>query len=213
MADDFSRTTNPIGQFELWLKEAEGANLPLYESFCLATADRSGRVTARMLLYKGMPIGDNIFLVTNYDSLKANQISENNQVALVFFWATMGRQVRIEGRAFKASKEISEQYFRSRPRESQVGAWASPQSEIIESREKLEARLQRFENQFKDQPNVPMPPNWGGYLIHPTSIEFWINRSGRLHERYLYSRRAPSDPSQIKENTAENSWEFSELAP
>jgi pyridoxamine 5'-phosphate oxidase len=152
----------------------------------LATATRDGRPTARTVLYKGLLDGGLCF-VTNYASRKGHELAENPQAALVFFWPLLNRQVRIEGRVERTPVEWSERYFAARARMSQIGAWASAQSEVIASREVLEARITEAEQRFEGRA-VERPPHWGGYRLVPERIEFWLGQDARLHDRFSYQR-------------------------
>ncbi len=190
---------NPIDLFRRWFEEAIASGSKLPDSMTLATATRDGRPSARMVLLKG--IGDNGFVFyTNYLSRKARELEENPYGALVLYWSGLDRQVRIEGGVERVSAAESDEYFRSRPRESQLGALASPQSEVIQSRELLEQRYAEFEEQYREAP-VERPKHWGGYRLRPESVEFWQNREGRLHDRILYERQTGG------------SWKISRLAP
>ena len=154
----------------------------------LATASRDGRPTARTVLYKGLLEGGLCF-VTNYDSSKGHELEQNPQAALVFFWASLNRQVRFEGSALRAPAAWSDAYFAARARSSQIGAWASAQSSVLASRGQLEARIAEAEARFEGQA-VPRPPFWGGFRLVPERIEFWLGQDARLHDRYSYQRAA-----------------------
>ena len=149
----------------------------------LATATKAGEPDARIVLLKSFDDQGFVFY-TNYQSRKAKELSDNPQACLLFYWAQLWRQVRIEGTVEKVSDEESEKYFQSRPLGSKLGAWASNQSEVIESREVLEARFAELEKRFGD--NVPRPPHWGGYRVKPIAIEFWQGQDNRLHDRLRY---------------------------
>jgi pyridoxamine 5'-phosphate oxidase len=177
---------NPFRQFEQWSKAARAAGVSEQDtiSMTLATADRDGRPCARIVLLKSFDEHGFVFF-TNYHSRKARELAENQQACLLFYWPQLWRQVRIEGTAEKVSDEESEQYFHSRPLGSQIGAWASEQSEAIENRAVLEKRFEEFNGKFGD--NVPRPAHWGGYRVKPTVIEFWQGQENRLHDRLRYS--------------------------
>lgn len=164
----------------------------------LATATTDGRPTARTVLYKGLLDGGVCF-VSNYGSTKGHELELNPQAALVFFWATLNRQVRFEGSALHAPAAWSDAYFAARARSSQIGAWASAQSTVIASRDVLEARIVEAEARFEGQP-VPRPPFWGGFRLVPERIEFWLGQDARLHDRYSYQR-------------AGSGWDVSRLSP
>lgn len=176
---------DPLAVFEAWYAEAQKA-APQADAMTLATATREGRPSARTVLYKGLGDGG-VYFVTNYGSTKGQELEQNPQAALVFFWGTLYRQVRFEGRAERASPEWSDQYFAHRARESQIGAWASAQSQVIASRDVLEARLTEAEKRFEGRP-VERPPFWGGYRLVPDRIEFWLGKDARLHDRFSYQR-------------------------
>lgn len=166
----------------------------------LATASKDGRPSARVVLYKGIVRGG-VFFVTNYQSRKGRELDENPRAALVMHFPTWERQVRLEGRVEKATPAESEAYFQSRPRGSQLGAWASPQSQPISSREELEARSRDVEQRFAGSP-VARPEHWGGYLVLPERVELWLGRPDRLHDRFLYRRASDDQP-----------WSVERLAP
>ncbi len=191
---DFSRPpllieeleSDPIVQFEKWFREAWDENYPMPHAMSLATASAEGLPTVRTVLLKGYDSNGFVFF-TNYGSRKAKQISNNPQAALLFPWVRLGRQVTVAGRVEKISKSESVQYFLSRPRGSQLSAWASAQSNVISSRAILESAFATVKRRFADG-EVPLPDFWGGYRVDPDSIEFWQNRKDRLHDRFLYNR-------------------------
>jgi len=152
----------------------------------LATATRDGRPRARTVLYKGL-LEDAFYFVSNYGSSKGQELEQNPHAALVFFWSSLNRQVRIEGRVERAPEAWSDRYFAARARSSQIGAWASAQSQVIASRDVLEARIAEAEERFHGKP-VPRPPFWGGYRLEPERLEFWLGQDARLHDRYSYQR-------------------------
>ena len=191
---DFSRPpllieeleSDPIVQFEKWFREAWDENYPMPHAMSLATASAEGLPTVRTVLLKGYDSNGFVFF-TNYGSRKAKQISNNPQAALLFPWVRLGRQVTVAGRVEKISKSESVQYFLSRPRGSQLSAWASAQSTVISSRAILESAFATVKRRFAEG-EVPLPDFWGGYRVDPDSIEFWQNRKDRLHDRFLYNR-------------------------
>ena len=191
---DFSRSpllieeleSDPIVQFEKWFSEAWDENYPMPHAMSLATASAEGLPTVRTVLLKRYDPRGFVFF-TNYGSRKAKQINDNPQAALLFPWVRLGRQVTVAGRVEKISKSESVQYFLSRPRGSQLSAWASAQSTVISSRAILESAFATVKRRFAEG-EVPLPDFWGGYRVDPDSIEFWQNRKDRLHDRFLYNR-------------------------
>lgn len=178
---------DPIHLFTRWFESAAEADVPLPESAALATATPDGRPSCRQVLLKEFDERGFVFY-TNYESRKAAELEANPRAALTFHWTALQRQVRIEGTVERTSTEEAAGYFASRPRESQIGAWASPQSREIGSRDELESRAAARAEQFAGG-DVPLPPFWGGYRLLPEWIEFWQGRVGRLHDRLLYERR------------------------
>ena len=180
--------SDPLSVFETWYREAQALDPRFADAMTLATASLTGRPSARTVLYKGLAEGG-LYFVTNYASSKGQELEQNPQAALVFFWASLNRQVRFEGRVERASSEWSDQYFAARARSSQIGAWASAQSQIIASREALEARIAEAEARFAGQP-VPRPSFWGGFRLIPERVEFWLGQDARLHDRFSYQATA-----------------------
>ena len=196
--DEKTIDRDPIKQFQLWFNDAIAADLPLPEAMTLATATPDGKPSARMVLLKQVD-QDGFVFFTNYQSAKAEQLDANPYAALVFYWPQLDRQVRVEGSVVRTSAEESRDYFKTRPRESQIGAWASAQSQAIDSRDVLEQRAQELEALYLDR-EVDCPDFWGGYRLKPERIEFWKGRVGRLHDRILYQRDATG-------------WSITRLAP
>jgi pyridoxamine 5'-phosphate oxidase len=190
---------NPFIQFKKWFDQALTAQLPEPNAMTVATSTPEGKPSARMVLLKDFDERGFVFY-TNYNSQKGQELAENPQASLVFWWAELERQVRISGRVEKVSENESDEYFYSRPFNSRLGAWASNQSEVIESREVLEKRLQELEAQYENQ-DVPRPRHWGGLRVIPTEIEFWQGRPSRLHDRLLYNR------------LDDGSWKIERLSP
>jgi pyridoxamine 5'-phosphate oxidase len=180
---------DPLAVFEHWFAEARSLDPRFADAMTLATASPDGRPSARTVLYKGLSDGAWCF-VSNYGSSKAQELAQNPRAALVFFWPSLNRQVRIEGKVERAPASWSDEYFAARARSSQIGAWASAQSQVLASREVLETRIVEAEARFADQP-VPRPEFWGGYRLRPERIEFWLGQDARLHDRYSY-RPSPS---------------------
>ncbi len=177
---------DPAAQFRRWYAEA-GAAVEMPEAVALATADAEGLPSVRMVLAKGLD--DRGFKFhTGHGSRKARELAANGRGALLFYWAPLGRQVRVEGPVERVPDDESEQYFRTRPRGGQIAAWASSQSEVIGSRDELDARVRQYEREFEGQ-EVPLPPHWGGYRLQPETWEFWQHRDSRLHDRFRYSRQ------------------------
>ena len=219
--DDAALSANPLSQFETWFREATGeraqsrwrkisiALYKLWSAVCnhrpadinamtLATVDNDGRPSTRTVLLKSVDERGFIFF-TNYDSRKGRELSENPNAALTFFWSDLERQVCIAGSVTKLPVAESEAYFKSRPRGSQLAAWASNQSEVVPARATLEAKWRELEVKFPDK--IPLPPHWGGFILRPERIEFWQGRPSRLHDRFNYAR------------AADGSWKIERLSP
>lgn len=203
--DPSSAAADPVEQFQAWFGEAvDNSPGDWFEAnaMTLATATKSGQVTARIVLLKGFDEGCPVFF-TNYLSEKGRQLEENPLATICFYWPHCERQIRIEGSVEKVLPATSDQYFTSRPRGSQLGALVSQQSAIVESREFLEQRLAELESQYGDGP-IPRPEHWGGYRLKPTKFEFWQGRENRLHDRIVYTA-APQSASQT--------WNLHRISP
>ena len=191
--------SDPIAQFNVWFQQALDADLLEPNAMTVATATPDGKPTARIVLLKGVDKRGFVFY-TNYESQKGQQLIANPYAALVFLWDKLERQVRIEGKVVKLDREESEAYFHSRPKASQLGAWASDQSRVIPNRDVLEQKLTDLQNQYKDK-TVPIPEHWGGFRVVPSRIEFWQGRPSRLHDRLIYDLQD------------DGSWQIERLSP
>lgn len=191
---------DPIQQFGIWFQEALDSEIKEPNAMTLATSTRDGIPSARIVLLKGFDEKGFVFY-TNYESQKGRELLDNPQAALVFSWLDLQRQIRINGKVVKLSSELSERYFQSRPKGSQIGAWVSPQSEVIKNRNVLEEKKQLLEKQYADVDKLPRPESWGGFVVIPRSIEFWQGRSSRLHDRMAYTL------------DTEGRWRIDRLAP
>ena len=190
---------NPFKQFEQWFQAALAAEPVLPEAGSLATATREGKLSSRMVLLKDFDERGFVFY-TNYESRKGTELAENPNAALVFYWRQLERQICITGTVSKVSREESEAYFRTRPRESQIGALVSRQSQVIANREVLESRFQQLMSEYEGR-EIPLPSYWGGYRLSPATIEFWQGRPDRLHDRFLYKRQSSGQ------------WQLERLSP
>ncbi len=194
-----SAGADPLDLFSRWLKEAEQGGLPLPNAVNLATVDAEGQPRARMVLFKGLEAEGFVFY-TNYHSAKARELEQRPDAALTFWWEPPGRQVRVEGTVRRLDEEIGDAYFKTRPRDSQIGAYASRQSEEVADHHQLEHQYREIEQRFEGQ-EIPRPEFWGGYVLVPNLIEFWQDASGRMHDRIRYQR------------TAEGGWRQDRLSP
>jgi pyridoxamine 5'-phosphate oxidase len=190
---------NPIDQFSIWWNQAIESQIDEVNAMTIATVDANHKPSARIVLLKDFDENGFVFF-TNYNSKKGLDMLSNKNVALVFFWKELERQVRIEGTVEKVSEEVSDTYFNSRPEMSRIGAWASPQSTVIPSREILETNFQNYQTEFEKK-EIERPQHWGGYIVKPELIEFWQGRSSRLHDRIVYG---------VDGN---NEWKINRLAP
>ncbi len=190
---------DPMAQFSRWFQEAMEAKMPEPNAMTLATASPEGRPSARIVLLKSADNQGFVFF-TNYESRKGREMDINPHAALLFTWLELERQIRIEGRVERIALAESETYFQSRPKSSQIGAWASPQSQVINSRSVLETNQEEIAEQYAEEKVLPLPPFWGGYRLMPDTIEFWQGRASRLHDRIRYTK-------------VEQQWVIERLAP
>ena len=197
--DESHINPDPIQQFNYWLSEALQAEIPEPNAMVLSTVNLENRPTGRVVLLKGVESGNFIFF-TNYESQKGKEMEQHPFAALTFNWLMLQRQIRIEGRIEKISPEDSTAYFQSRPKGSQIGAWASNQSSIIPSRQPLEEKVAKLQEEYKNADILPRPPHWGGYQLIPDKIEFWQGRASRLHDRFQFSK-------------TQSTWTYYRLAP
>jgi len=195
--DENNVLPNPFDQFGVWLQDAIESNQLEPTAMILSTVDEHFQPHSRVVLLKELTTESFVFF-TNYEGHKAQQMEQNNRVSLVFFWSSLERQVRVEGTVEKISEVLSTSYFKSRPIENQLGAWASPQSQLIRSQDFLEQQFQYYKQKFGKE--IPKPPHWGGYAVKPSSIEFWQGRPNRLHDRLLFTKEL-------------SEWKISRLAP
>lgn len=190
---------NPVDQFDKWFHEALKAKVHEPNAMSLATVGDNNRPSCRIVLLKGIEEGRFLFY-TNYQSSKGKELENNPFCALTFFWPELERQVRIEGSVSRVDEKRSEQYFQSRPLGSQIGAWSSPQSSVIDNREILEERVKQIQTRFEGKDVLPKPHQWGGFEVEPSMIEFWQGRESRLHDRIQFTK-------------AEKQWRAHRLAP
>lgn len=202
--------SNPIDQFTRWWNEAVASQIDEVNAMTLATVNAAGVPAARIVLLKGYNPEGFIFF-TNYESDKGKNLAQNPNAALVFFWKELERQIRIEGTVQKVSTEESDRYFNSRPASSRIGAWASPQSAVIENRLVIEQNVERYSSIFAND-SIERPDHWGGYIVKPTSIEFWQGRSSRLHDRIRYKLET-NDYNATTDTRTDANWKIERLAP
>lgn len=202
--------SNPIDQFTRWWNDAVASQIDEVNAMTLATVNAAGVPAARIVLLKGYN-PDGFIFFTNYESDKGKNLAQNPNAALVFFWKELERQIRIEGTVQKVSAEESDRYFNSRPASSRIGAWASPQSAVIENRLVIEQNVERYTSIFAND-SIERPDHWGGYIVKPTSIEFWQGRSSRLHDRIRYKLETSGYNAATDTRTDAN-WKIERLAP
>jgi pyridoxamine 5'-phosphate oxidase len=208
--EDADVASNPIDQFTRWWNEAVASQIDEVNAMTLATVNAAGVPAARIVLLKGYN-PDGFIFFTNYESDKGKNLAQNPNAALVFFWKELERQIRIEGTVQKVSAEESDRYFNSRPASSRIGAWASPQSAVIENRLVIEQNVERYTSIFAND-SIERPDHWGGYIVKPTSIEFWQGRSSRLHDRIRYKLET-SDYNAATDTRTDANWKIERLAP
>ena len=196
--DEQHIASDPFDQFTKWWHDVLNSEIVEPNAMTLATSTIAAMPSARIVLLKGYDERGFVFF-TNYKSNKGNELGENPNAALLFFWKEIERQVRVEGVVKKIAAEESDEYFLSRPEGSRIGAWASPQSQVIDNRSVLEANAERYAQEFKN--SIPRPPHWGGYRVMPWRFEFWQGRINRLHDRIQYTK------------IADGSWKVDRLAP
>jgi pyridoxamine 5'-phosphate oxidase len=189
----------PIAQFTAWWEQAVESAIEEVNAMGLSTVNKEGRPESRIVLLKGYSEKGFVFF-TNYESDKGDQLQQNAHCSLLFFWKELERQVRINGRAEKISAQESDDYFNSRPEGSKIGAWASPQSRIVESQQWLHENFERIKTQYQNN-TISRPPHWGGFIVRPVSIEFWQGRPSRMHDRIKYSLQQ------------DGGWKIERLAP
>lgn len=197
--DERDVDANPFNQFETWFQEAIDAKIDLPDAMTLATATRDGMPSARIVLLRGLDERGFVFY-TDYESQKGEELAENPNAALVFYWRELDRQVRITGQVSKVSRENSNNYFQTRPVDSRLAALASKQSEVIPNRAVLEERFKELAAQYQDE-EIPLPSDWGGYRLSPNMIEFWSGRPSRLHDRLRYTIQP------------DNNWRIERISP
>lgn len=190
---------SPIEQFTRWWNQALESKIDEVNAMALSTINRLGHPESRIVLLKGYSSEGFVFF-TNYQSDKGTQLQNNSNCSLLFFWKELERQVRINGKATKISEKDSDNYFMSRPEGSQIGAWASPQSQVVESQEWLQKNFEKIQLSYTDKA-ISRPPHWGGFVVHPSTIEFWQGRPSRMHDRIRYSLQSNSE------------WKVERLAP
>ncbi len=181
----FKDEDNPVNLFKEWFKKAESTEPNDPNALSLATADKSGRPKVRMVLLKGFS-DDGFTFYTNFNSSKGKDLKENPKASMCFHWKSLLRQIRIYGDVFQVSDKEADEYYNSRAYGSRIGAWASNQSEVLESRKSLDDSIEKFKTKFRDEKKVPRPPNWSGWRLVPEEIEFWRDGDNRIHERLKY---------------------------
>jgi len=195
----FEETDNPIELFKKWFSKAEENEINDPNAVAVATSDTNNQPNVRMVLLKGLSEKGFVFY-TNFNSKKGSELKENQKASMCFHWKSLRRQVRVLGEVEEVSKKEADEYYNSRPYKNRIGAWASSQSQTLDSRETFISKIKEFEKKYPDQDNVPRPPNWSGWRLMPKEVEFWLDGEGRIHERLLYTYK-------------ENKWEKKLLYP
>ena len=195
----FEETDNPIELFKKWFSKAEENEINDPNAVAVATSDTNNQPNVRMVLLKGLSEKGFVFY-TNFNSKKGSELKENQKASMCFHWKSLRRQVRVLGEVEEVSKKEADEYYNSRPYKNRIGAWASSQSQTLDSRETFISKIKEFEKKYPDQDNVPRPPNWSGWRLMPKEVEFWLDGEGRIHERLLYTYE-------------ENKWEKKLLYP
>ncbi len=185
--DESTVESDPFKQYAVWFEEAVNCQILDPYAMCLSTVSKEGQPSSRIVYMRDI-IDDGFVFYTNYLSQKGLELEDNNRAALNIHWAEVERQIRIEGVVEKASEEVSDNYFNKRPKESQIGAWASAQSDELTSRDQLENKVKELTKKYKNS-EVPRPPHWGGYILKPTKVEFWQGRASRLHDRIVFLKK------------------------
>jgi len=195
----FEETDNPIELFKKWFSKAEENEINDPNAVAVATSDTNNQPNVRMVLLKGLSEKGFVFY-TNFNSKKGSELKENQKASMCFHWKSLRRQVRVLGEVEEVSKKEADEYYNSRPYKNRIGAWASSQSQTLDSRETFISKIKEFEKKYPNQDNVPRPPNWSGWRLMPKEVEFWLDGEGRIHERLLYTYK-------------ENKWEKKLLYP
>ena len=195
----FEETDNPIELFKKWFSKAEENEINDPNAVAVATSDTNNQPNVRMVLLKGLSEKGFVFY-TNFNSKKGSELKENQKASMCFHWKSLRRQVRVLGEVEEVSKKEADEYYNSRPYKNRIGAWASSQSQTLDSRETFISKIKEFEKKYPNQDNVPRPPNWSGWRLMPKEVEFWLDGEGRIHERLLYTYE-------------ENKWEKKLLYP
>jgi len=209
--DESELSPDPIEMFRRWMDDATAAGIGEPNAMVVSTVSSTGQPSSRMVLLKGLDEG--FVFYTNFSSRKGQELAANPRCALLFPWHGLERQVRVEGTAVRMSPEESQAYFSSRPRGSQVGAWASPQSTVVDSRAALDQSYAETAERFRDLDELPVPPHWGGYRVRHEVVEFWQGRQSRMHDRLRYRRSDAPPPGSPADSPPGGIWVVDRLAP